>query len=60
VPTYYYLCLSCEHEFEEYQSITDVNYPPCPECGKETRRVIKGGFKIRRTEPWLRSKDRLK
>ncbi|MFN7020075.1 MAG: FmdB family zinc ribbon protein [Phycisphaerales bacterium] len=34
MPTYEYQCASCEHRFEQYQSIKDAPLRRCPECGK--------------------------
>ena len=34
MPTYDYLCESCEHEFEKFQSITANPLKKCPSCGK--------------------------
>lgn len=43
MPTYQYRCTECEHEFEEFQSISDPPITVCPECGGRTQRVISGG-----------------
>jgi putative FmdB family regulatory protein len=43
MPTYEYKCPSCEHFFEEFQSITENPIEKCPECGEKTQRVISGG-----------------
>lgn len=32
MPTYRYNCEKCG-DFEEWQSINDKEYPPCPDCG---------------------------
>src|SRR5215470_6948723 len=34
MPTYEYICRSCGHEFEVFQSMTDSPKRKCPECGK--------------------------
>lgn len=34
MPTYDYLCDSCGHEFEKFQSITANPLRKCPECSK--------------------------
>lgn len=34
MPTYDYRCDACEHQFEEFQSITAKPLKKCPECGK--------------------------
>lgn len=43
MPTYQYRCPECEHEFEEFQSITDDAIETCPACKGKTHRVISGG-----------------
>ena len=43
MPTYQYKCPHCEHEFEEFQSITEDPVKKCPQCGKKPRRIITGG-----------------
>ena len=41
MPTYEYQCSSCEHQFEEFQKITDEAISTCPECGaEEAKRLI--------------------
>lgn len=42
MPTYQYRCQN-DHEFEEFQSITDDAIETCPECGEKATRVISGG-----------------
>ncbi|QDU60677.1 Zinc ribbon domain protein [Planctomycetes bacterium Pan216] len=47
MPTYEYVCDACEHEMEEFQSITAKPLKKCPECGKmKLRRLLGtgGGF----------------
>ncbi|MDX2115952.1 MAG: FmdB family zinc ribbon protein [Planctomycetota bacterium] len=34
MPTYEYICRACEHEFEEFQSMSAAPLKKCPECGK--------------------------
>lgn len=34
MPTYDYRCNACEHEFEEFQSMTAPVLKKCPKCGK--------------------------
>ena len=47
MPTYEYICDACEHEFEEFQSITAKSLKKCPECGKnKLRRLIGTGAGI--------------
>ena len=44
MPTYAYRCESCQHEFEEYQSITSEPIKVCPECKRpKVRRLIGTG-----------------
>ena len=47
MPTYEYLCENCEHNFDEFQSMTADPLKTCPECNKDTlKRVIGGGAAI--------------
>jgi len=47
MPTYEYACDACEHEFEEFQSITAKPLRKCPECGKnKLKRLIGTGAGI--------------
>lgn len=34
MPTYEYVCRACEHEFEEFQSMSAASLKKCPSCGK--------------------------
>jgi putative FmdB family regulatory protein len=34
MPTYDYRCNACQHEFEEFQSMSAKPLRKCPECGK--------------------------
>lgn len=43
MPTYWYRCQKCKHEFEEFQKITDSPVKECPKCGGLVLRVITGG-----------------
>jgi putative FmdB family regulatory protein len=36
VPTYEYICRSCKHEFEVFQSMLDAAKRKCPACGKNS------------------------
>lgn len=36
MPTYEYVCSACEHEFEEFQSMSAKPLRKCPECGKSS------------------------
>ncbi|MCJ7508258.1 MAG: zinc ribbon domain-containing protein [candidate division Zixibacteria bacterium] len=41
--TYEYECLSCGHQFEELQKMTDKPIEICPKCKGKVRRKISGG-----------------
>jgi len=44
MPTYEYACQSCDHEFEQFQSMKDAPLEECPECGeKKLKRLVGGG-----------------
>jgi putative FmdB family regulatory protein len=44
MPTYEYVCLSCAHEFEQFQPMKDAPLRKCPECGKmKLKRKVGGG-----------------
>jgi putative FmdB family regulatory protein len=42
MPTYDYHCDACDHEFEEFQSITEKPLKKCPACGKSKLRRLFG------------------
>ena len=47
MPTYDYVCRSCEHEWELFQRITANPIRKCPECGRlKAKRVIGPGAGI--------------
>ena len=47
MPTYDYVCESCEHTWDEFQSITSKPTKKCPECGKrKAKRKIGPGAGI--------------
>jgi putative FmdB family regulatory protein len=47
MPTYDYICESCEHQFEQFQSITARATRKCPRCGKVSlQRLIGAGAGI--------------
>lgn len=46
MPTYEYVCTSCKHSFEIFQSMKDAPLTECPKCGLGIRRVINGGTGI--------------
>ena len=44
MPTYDYLCQSCGHHFEKFQSITERSLRKCPHCAKSSlKRLIGSG-----------------
>ncbi len=45
MPTYEYVCNSCEAEMEFFQGITENPKRKCPECGKQAlqRQISSGG-----------------
>ena len=43
MPTYEYKCRECQHEFEEFQSISAEPVKICPECKGQVERIISGG-----------------
>src|SRR5437763_5427941 len=47
MPTYEYHCDACEHNFDEFQSMSEEALKKCPKCGKKKlRRVFGGGAAI--------------
>jgi putative FmdB family regulatory protein len=47
MPTYDYVCKSCGHRFEQYQSMTEAALVKCPECGRSAlERLIGSGAGI--------------
>ena len=44
MPTYEYRCDECDHEWEEFQSITAKPTKKCPDCKKnKAKRIISAG-----------------
>jgi putative FmdB family regulatory protein len=43
MPTYEYVCETCSHLFEQFQSMTDDPIKKCPKCGADVRRLISSG-----------------
>ncbi|MCF7955729.1 MAG: zinc ribbon domain-containing protein [Phycisphaerae bacterium] len=44
MPTYDYLCASCNHKFEKFESMSANPSKKCPECGKmQLKRLIGSG-----------------
>jgi len=47
MPTYDYVCKSCDHAFEHFQSMTTSPLKKCPACGKmQLKRLIGTGAGI--------------
>jgi putative FmdB family regulatory protein len=42
MPTYDYRCDACEHQFEEFQSMSEPPLKKCPQCGKKKLRRLFG------------------
>jgi putative FmdB family regulatory protein len=40
VPTYEYRCVSCEHQFERFQRMTDEPVKECEVCGEPVKRLL--------------------
>ena len=43
MPTYEYICKSCNYELEELQSMSEAPLITCPSCGKDTLARVMGG-----------------
>jgi putative FmdB family regulatory protein len=53
MPTYDYVCTSCQNAWEEVQRITADPLTDCPKCGKATaKRQISGGNFILKGSGW--------
>ena len=47
MPTYEYQCDACQHNFDEFQMMSDKPLRKCPKCGKlKLRRVFGAGAAI--------------
>jgi putative FmdB family regulatory protein len=42
MPTYEYQCDACEHNFDEFQSMSEPALTKCPKCGKKKLRRVFG------------------
>jgi len=40
MPTYTYRCQACEHQFDQFQRMSDAPLTECPVCGGTVKRVI--------------------
>ena len=43
MPTYNYLCKSCDNKFSEFQNMSDAPIKNCPFCSARVIRLITGG-----------------
>ena len=58
MPTYEYLCTSCQNAWEEIQKISEKPIEVCPSCGKSTaKRQISGGNFILKGGGWYADLD---
>ena len=47
MPSYDYQCSACNHEFEEFQSISADPLQVCPSCGEAAlKRLVGGGIGV--------------
>jgi putative FmdB family regulatory protein len=42
MPTYEYQCDACDHNFDEFQSMSEDPLTKCPKCGKKKLRRVYG------------------
>ena len=42
MPTYEYQCDACDHNFDEFQSMSEEPLKKCPKCGKRKLRRVYG------------------
>ncbi|MFC1480768.1 FmdB family zinc ribbon protein [Candidatus Neomarinimicrobiota bacterium] len=42
MPTYSFVCESCDHKFDQMQTMQDVALKTCPVCGKQTLKRLIG------------------
>ena len=40
MPTYEYRCVSCEHQFERFQRMSDQPVKVCEKCGEPVQRLL--------------------
>ena len=40
MPTYEYRCLSCDHQFERFQRMSDDPVAECEKCGEPVKRLL--------------------
>src|SRR5271169_1035605 len=53
MPTYEYVCSSCQNQWEEVQKISEPAIKKCPKCAKKTaKRQISGGNFILKGGGW--------
>ena len=46
MPLYEYWCKSCEDIFEELKLLSDTGGVKCPECGKDSERIMSSFYGI--------------
>ena len=40
MPVYEYLCVECDHRFEQYRNVTDRDPKQCPKCQGSVKKVF--------------------
>ena len=56
MPTYEYICNSCEHTWEEDQGIKEDPITKCPKCGEEkAQRLISKSTFILKGGKWFKT-----
>ncbi len=46
MPTYEYVCDSCDHNFEVFLKMSEKPISECPKCGEKVRQILSGGLGI--------------
>lgn len=46
MPTYEYECLSCGHNFDKFQNMSDEPLKSCPKCSQDVKRLVGMGSGI--------------
>ncbi len=46
MPTYEYVCESCNYNFEVFLKMSDEPVSVCPKCGKKVRQILSGGLGV--------------
>ena len=49
MPIYEYVCDACQHDFEEFQKLSDAVLTTCPQCGAEQlrKKISAAGFRLK-------------